>query len=114
MTSNGERKVITVENNAGGKGPMTIEHLLGEKELDVKCKMYAKVTIPVGSSLGYHEHHGNTETYFILSGTGEYSDNGEKYTVKAGDCTFCAEGNGHGLENTGNEDLVFMALIINK
>ena len=86
MTSNGERKVITVENNAGGKG----------------------------SSLGYHEHHGNTETYFILSGTGEYSDNGEKYTVKAGDCTFCAEGNGHGLENTGNEDLVFMALIINK
>ena len=100
MTSNGERKVITVENNAGGKGPMTIEHLLGEKELDGKCKMYAKVTIPVGSSLGYHEHHGNTETYFILSGTGE--------------CTFCEEGNGHGLENIGDEDLVFMALIINK
>ena len=114
MTSNGERKVITVENNAGGKGPMTIEHLLGENELDGKCKMYAKVTIPVGSSLGYHEHHGNTETYFILSGTGEYSDNGEKYTVKAGDCTFCEEGNGHGLENIGDEDLVFMALIINK
>ena len=41
MTSNGERKVITVENNAGGKGPMTIEHLLGEKELvaSVKCML---------------------------------------------------------------------------
>ena len=42
MTSNGERKVITVENNAGGKGPMTIEHLLGEKELDGKCKCFVE------------------------------------------------------------------------
>ena len=42
MTSKGERKVITVENNAGGKGPMTIEHLLGEKELDGKCKCFVE------------------------------------------------------------------------
>ena len=42
MTSNGERKVITVENNAGGKGPMTIEHLLGEVRnltVNVKCML---------------------------------------------------------------------------
>ena len=69
MTSNGERKVITVENNAGGKGPMTIEHLLGEKELDGKCKMYAKVTIPVGSSLGYHEHQKLISFFLVLVNT---------------------------------------------
>ena len=34
--------------------------------------------------------------------------------VKAGDVTFCCDGNGHALDNTGDTDLVFMALIINK
>ena len=43
-----------------------------------------------------------------------YDDNGKKYPVKAGDVTFCCDGNGHALDNTGDTDLVFMALIINK
>ena len=32
--------------------------------------------------------------------------------VKAGDITYTPNGCGHGLENTGDENLVFMALII--
>ena len=32
--------------------------------------------------------------------------------VKAGDVTFTPDGQGHGMTNTGDEDLVFMALII--
>jgi oxalate decarboxylase/phosphoglucose isomerase-like protein (cupin superfamily) len=32
--------------------------------------------------------------------------------VKAGDITFTPDGCGHGLDNTGDTDLVFMALII--
>lgn len=32
--------------------------------------------------------------------------------VKAGDITFTPDGRGHGLANTGNTDLVVMALII--
>lgn len=38
---------------------------------------------------------------------------GKKRPVQPGDITFCADGSTHGLENTGTEDLVFMALIIN-
>ena len=53
---------------AGGKGHVIIEHLLGEKELDGKCGLYAKVTIEPNCTLGFHEHHGETETYYILSG----------------------------------------------
>ena len=33
-------------------------------------------------------------------------------SVKAGDVTFTPDGKGHGLKNTGDTDLVFMALII--
>ena len=57
-------------------------------------------------------HHNESETYYILSGEGEYDDNGTKRQVKAGDMTYTPDGCGHGLKNTGLNNLVFMALII--
>ena len=65
-----------VKNMAGGDGEVTIKRILGEKELNGKCGLYAQVTIQPGSSLGYHEHKNESETYYILSGTAEYNDNG--------------------------------------
>ncbi|MGN8631748.1 cupin domain-containing protein [Blautia sp. HCP3S3_G3] len=101
-----------VENMCGGNGHVLIRHILGEKELNGKCRLYAQVTLEPGCSLGYHEHHGESETYYILSGEGIYSDNGTLRMVKAGEKTFTPDGQGHALSNTGNENLVFMALII--
>ena len=43
-----------------------------------------------------------------------YNDGEKSYPVKAGDVTFCPDGTGHALDNTGDTDLVFMALIIMK
>ena len=67
-----------------------------------------------GCSLGYHEHHGETETYPIIAGEGVYSDNGAERAIHAGDTFFCDDGGGHGIRNTGADDLVFIALIIRK
>ena len=105
-------KIERVENMCGGEGHVIIKRLLGEKELNGKCKMYAEVTLEHGCSLGYHEHHQNSETYYILSGEGEYNDNGNIRPVKPGDVTYTPDGKGHALKNTGIEPLVFMALII--
>ena len=107
-----EQNTVSAMNKAGGKGEMLITHLLTPKEMLGKCEMFASVKIPVGASLGVHQHVGNNETYYILQGTGLYTDNGKTYTVKAGDTTFCADGDTHGIENTGDEDLIFIALII--
>ena len=96
----------------GGTGEVIIEHVLSEKELNSKCGLYAQVTINPGSSLGYHEHHGESETYYILSGEGEYDDNGKTRPVKAGDVTFTPSGCGHALKPVGDQPIVFMALII--
>ena len=99
--------------SANGKGEIKIERILDEAEYGDKCGLYAKVTIPAGSALGYHEHHGEGESYFILSGSGEYNDNGTTRTVKPGDTTWTPSGSGHGLDNAkGAEDIVFMALIV--
>ena len=100
---------------AGGKGTITIVKLLTDKELDGKCDMYAKVIVPPLCGIGVHQHVGNTETYHILSGHALYNDNGREVTLHAGATTFCADGEKHGIENASKtEDLVFMALIINK
>lgn len=101
-----------IENMAGGQGHVLIKRLLNEKQLNGKCGLYAEVTLEPGCSLGYHEHHGESETYYILAGQGEYNDNGAYRPVSAGDITYTSSGKGHGLSNTGNSDLVFMALII--
>ena len=78
----------------GGKGHVIIKDILKGDELKGKCGLYAQVTIEKGCSLGYHEHHGETETYYILSGEGEYVDNGVKRPVKAGDITITPDGKG--------------------
>ena len=45
ITTASEHQVDKVEQMAGGKGHVIIERLLGAKELDGKCGLYAKVTI---------------------------------------------------------------------
>ena len=95
-----------------GKGEITITHLLTPKELADKCAMFAKVTIPPGASIGVHFHHGNTETYHLLQGEALYNDNGVEKKIAAGTTTFCPDGEQHGIENIGSDDLIFMALII--
>ena len=93
-------KISRIEHMCEGNGHVIIKELLDEKQLNGKCGLYAEVTL-------------ESETYYILTGEGEYNDNGTSWRhVKAGDITFTPDGRGHGLANTGNTDLVFMALII--
>lgn len=105
-------KVRRVENMAGGKGHVVIRDILEQEQLGEKCRMYAEVTLEPGCSLGVHEHRGECETYYILQGEGEYVDDGAKRPVKKGDVTSTPSGHSHGLSNTGETDLVFMALIL--
>ena len=91
---------------------LIIERLLDAKQMDDKLNMYAKVTVKQGGRVNYHEHIGDAESYFIVSGEGVYNDNGTTVTVKPGDHLWCKDGDGHAIENNNAEDLVFMALII--
>jgi len=100
------------EPSGNGKGFFHLEKIL-TKELGDKCALYARVTVPPGVSVPYHQHVGNGESYFFLAGTGRYIENGVERTVKAGDSTWTPSGSSHGIENDGTEDLVFMALIVN-
>ena len=105
-------EIERAENLCGGKGTTIFKRLLGEKELNGKCGMFAELTVEPESSIGYHEHHNESETYYILSGKGIYNDNGHEREVGPGDVTYTPNNSGHSIVNTGDENLVFMALII--
>lgn len=104
-------KVMRMDNAWGGKGYALIKEFLNETQMNGKINLFAEVTIPVGSSLGYHEHYGESETYYILQGTALYDDSGMQRLLSKGDTVY-VHNNGHSIDNTGKEDLVFMALII--
>ena len=55
-----------------------VEPLLTTEQMGGKCRLFAKVSILPGHELAPHDHHGETETYYILSGRGIYDDNGVK------------------------------------
>lgn len=105
-----KRKVV--KNMCGGEGEVTTSYILDETQLTGNCSLFAVVRIESGSSLGYHEHHGECETYYILSGEGEYDDNGIKRRVKEGDVTVTPDGFGHAIKPVTQEPLIFIALIL--
>ena len=114
MTKAGEREVVKAERVNGGAGFIMREALTSAEEMGNYCRMFSKVTLPPNCEIGHHEHHGETETYYILSGKGMYDDNGKAFPVEAGDVFFCKDGDGHGMKNTGEEDQAFIALILKK
>ena len=114
MTKAGDRELVKVEHVNGGAGFITREQLVSSEEVGEACRMYAKISVLPNCEIGYHEHHGETESYFILSGHGMYDDNGKAYPAEPGDLFLCKDGDGHGLKNTGTEELTFMALILKK
>ncbi|NLG86505.1 MAG: cupin domain-containing protein [Firmicutes bacterium] len=101
-------------NLRGGQGQAKLVHILesSQDELNGKGKMFAQITLLPGSSVGWHQHVGDSEAYYILSGQGIVNDNGTKVTVQAGDVVLTRDGEYHSIENNGDEDLVFIALIL--
>lgn len=114
MINSKNRECIRKNKVCGGNGFILREDLLSEKHLGKYCKVYCKICLKSGCEIGYHEHHGNTETYYILSGSGVYQDNNEMIPIEAGVVAYCEDGNGHGIRNTGEVDLEFIALILQK
>lgn len=83
-------------------------------EMYDKGRVFNHLFLDPGSEVGWHIHHGDGETYYILKGHGEYNDNGTAVRVGPGDVTFVDDGEGHSLKNTGDEPLEAIALILFK
>ena len=108
-------EVKMVEGLRGGKGTAEVHHIVTAEELRGHGKMYAKVVLAPHSSVGYHQHVGDTEPYYIHSGHGVFIDNdGSRIPVGPEDVCIIECGQSHGMENNSDEELVMMALVYNE
>lgn len=107
-----EMTVENIRSMRGGKGEAQVVHILEKNEFQKKGRLFAKNILKPGTSIGAHEHVGDFETYYIIKGEGILDDNGIKVKVTAGDMGYTKSGTCHGIENTGSEDLEFIALVL--
>ncbi|MBE6998565.1 MAG: cupin domain-containing protein [Ruminococcaceae bacterium] len=103
-------------NMRGGHGTVTITNLLNpdSDEYYGKGRLFAEITLPVGASIGEHEHTGEMECFYVLSGKGVFTDNGTDVDVEEGDVCYTPSGSSHSIRNVGKETLRLMALILFK
>ena len=104
---------LTYEYNVCGKPAFSLYNLKEFQGMNPGVKQFSYVEIEEGEEVPYHEHHGNCENYYIISGHGLYNDNGNEIEVCDGAVTFTPSGCGHALKNIGTEKLCFIALVIN-
>ena len=110
----GEETVL-VKKMFDGEGEAELHNILdGADEMYGKGRVFSRVCLKPGCEVGWHIHHGDGETYYILSGEGEYNDNGTVITVRPGDICFVDDGEGHSIINKGSETLEIIALVLYK
>ena len=96
-----------------GKGHLTLEHAGLALKLPQSVGALARATLAPGAEVGYHVHDTDSEVYYFLSGVGEYTEGDTHYRVGPGDASYTAIGEGHGIKNIGESELVFIALTLN-
>lgn len=96
----------------GGQGDIILEALAAKASLPVGVRLFSKLIIAPGCSIGKHVHEGETELFYFASGKGRVWDDDAVLEVSAGDTMTTASGHSHSVENTGDEDLVLIAFIV--
>ena len=104
--------VILEPNLKGGKGTVRILNILEKEEMFGLGRLFAVSIIPPGASIGQHTHEGDFETYYILKGRARINDNGDVQELGPGDMTRCRDGDFHSIENIGDADLEYIAVIL--
>jgi len=108
----GNMEVEIREQMRGGKGTIEITHLLKQNQLKGKCRFVGSMLIRPGCSIGLHRHDNEEEIYYVIKGAGTVEDNGVRQPIKAGDVVLTGDGASHSVENTGDEDMVILGIIL--
>ena len=102
------------ENMKGGEGTVKFEHIWkknSNEEMHSSCRMFSRITLEPGTSVGRHSHSGEEEIFYILSGQAKAWDNGQWVILSPGDSTICRSGEEHSMECYGNSPCTYLAVI---
>lgn len=106
-----EKEPLKIDSHFGGNGTIEIYKHVKKDDLE-NIYMLANVVLPKGTSIGYHLHDKDSEIYHVIKGKGLFIDeNKEEHIVHKNDCCVIKKGQSHGIENIGDEDLEFIAIL---
>ncbi len=100
------------ENMRGGQGKVTILKHLPAETMQGKARLCATLILDPGCSIGFHEHAEEYEIFIVQKGCGIIDDNGKREEITPGDAIFTGGGEGHAVENTGDEPMEITAVIL--
>jgi mannose-6-phosphate isomerase-like protein (cupin superfamily) len=100
------------ERMRDGTGSVEIVHIYRAEELRGKTRLFARLRLPPGSSIGFHTHDGEEEVYYILQGAATVMEQGVTSSVGPGDAVLTGGGGGHSIANKGDEQLELLAVIL--
>jgi len=84
----------------------------GREEGDIPMRYsIAHAIVPKGTSTLPHRLKVSSEVYYILSGAGRMHIDGESASVRSGQAVFIPPGAVQYIENTGADDLAFLAIV---
>lgn len=109
-----QAQMISEEREAmrGGKGTVTVTPLWEPgAELRAPNRLFARMVLPVGASIGEHRHDHEEEVYYILSGVAETVDKGQTVILNPGDSSLTQDGETHYLRNLGDTPLELIAVV---
>lgn len=113
MIKKGPEQSTEVRTNMrGGPGEVVIRHYFKKDEINAPCRLCAQLVLAPGAGIGPHEHAGEDEIFIIQQGKGVVTDEGKEMEVQAGDSILTGKGASHSIKNTGSEDLLITAVII--
>ena len=85
------------------------------------AKMYKDESIKVipchihpNSFIGLHGHETGDDINYVLSGHGKAICDGVGEILVPGVCHICRKGSSHSIENTGDEDLILLTIVVEK
>lgn len=103
-----EIKEITIPGMNGGTGTMSAKMFMDEQGKIIPAKIHPS------SSIGLHKHETSDDINYVLSGTGKVVCDGQEEILKAGTCHICKKGSQHSIENTGDDDLVLLTVVVER
>ena len=97
----------------GGDGSVAIEHIWTPgTEMGSPARMYSRLILEPGCSIGWHVHENEEEIFYILAGEARIDDNGTEVIASAGDSVITRSGEGHSVANVGTDTLEILACIV--
>ena len=101
-----EKDIAKSEPGPHNGGGISTGYSFFSQAKDLKMA-FRKRVLHKGSAIGYHLQK-EDEVYYVVSGEGEMKMNDKTFKVKAGDAILTRPGSSHGLQPTGNDDLILI------